>query len=118
MAKQQPAPRPPRAPKNAPTPAPTARKKATPKKRSAKPKQPPQKQPEPRGVERFYVATAAEVAREFEVERSTVHSWKSKGMPGVDGAYSIIAITRWLLIDGPWRSEKYRQAVLQHAIDK
>ncbi|QEF99750.1 hypothetical protein Mal15_38160 [Stieleria maiorica] len=56
--------------------------------------------------------TQADVARAFDVERSTVHSWVQKGMPGSPGRYNYAHIMRWLFAFGPWRSEAARDEML------
>lgn len=68
--------------------------------------------------EEFRLSTQADVARAFEVERSTVHGWIQKGMPGKDGAYFYHHITRWLLSVGPWKSERYREALIEKSITR
>lgn len=43
------------------------------------------------------VPTMIEVARAFDVSERTVHTWRSKGMPGQPGSYPLPAIRRWRL---------------------
>lgn len=68
--------------------------------------------------DQFHLETQADVARAFEVERSTVHSWIAKGMPGTPGDFCYMRITRWLLTLGPWRSQFYIDSILQESIDR
>lgn len=58
------------------------------------------------------------VAREFGVDRSTVHDWKLKGMPGTKKNFNLAKITQWLFTFGPWRSEQARDDILRGGIDK
>ncbi len=67
---------------------------------------------------KWHLATQADIARAFEVERSTVHTWIQKGMPGQPGNYDLRHITRWLLSVGPWRSERYREALIENSITR
>lgn len=72
--------------------------------------------------------TQADVARYFQVERSTVHDWSRKGMPGKPGAYPLDDIARWrkareddtvLLAGGgnsPWLEELRKNKALQEQI--
>ena len=76
-----------------------------------------QQQPDP-AAEKWRLKTQAAVAREFDVERSTVHDWIAKGCPGKPGHYDLRHITRWLLAAGPWKSQKYIDAVVENAITR
>jgi len=78
---------------------------------------PTKQQPDP-AAERWHLRTQADVARAFDVERSTVHGWIEKGMPGRPGAYDCRHITRWLLSVGPWRSQRYVDALIENAITR
>ncbi len=47
------------------------------------------------------VPSQSEVAKAFGVERSTVGTWITKGMPGRRGAFDLVAIAKWYRVDGP-----------------
>jgi len=74
------------------------------------------------------VATQADLARHFKVERSTIHTWVQKGMPGEPGRYVIEDVDAWrktqqdedaLLsssASSPWLEELRKNKALQEEI--
>lgn len=74
------------------------------------------------------VETQADLARHYKVERSTIHTWAQKGMPGEPGRYVIAEIDDWrksqqeedaLLSSSapsPWLEELRKNKALQEEI--
>jgi hypothetical protein len=79
-------------------------------------------------VDGSVVATQADLSRHYKVERSTIHTWIQKGMPGEPGRYVIADIDEWrksqhddeaLLsspLTSPWLEELRKNKALQEEI--
>lgn len=57
--------------------------------------------------------TLQEVADFFRVERSTVHDWSRKGMPGTKGNWYMPECVHWYFCFGPGRTEAARDLFLR-----
>ena len=62
--------------------------------------------------------TLQEVADFFDVERSTVHDWHRKGMPGQKGNWYLPEIIVWYATLGPNRTEAARSLYLREYLNR
>jgi len=55
-----------------------------------------------------WIVRATDLADFFQVERSTIHTWKTKGMPTFGDRFYMPQCIAWFMCFGPGRSEASR----------